>query len=78
MKRLVKSGELSLTWPNYLGYTTDEITARLKQLENEGKSLPDAFATVLFENNNLAAKQLRQHMQANLEFIDDKIESLTK
>jgi len=77
MSQIIKKGNLSSTWPMLLGYNKAEISTRLEALTKEGKSSTEAFSIVLFENNTRAANQLRQYMEENLNFINDKIESLT-
>lgn len=76
MGRLIKKGEFTSTWPPFLGLTKEQIASRIEELTNDGYTLEDAFATVLYENNETAANQLKEHMLANLQFLDDKIKSL--
>ena len=78
MSRLIKRGELSTSWPPYLGFNKNEITDKIEALKIGGMSLEEAFATVLHENSIRAATQLRQHLESNINFLNDKIESLTK
>lgn len=78
MGRLIHKGQFSSNWPAVLGFTKEEITLRLEDLAKDGSDISESFATVLYENNQKAAQLLQQHLANNLQFLNQKIDSLEK